>query len=76
MHDSLQGLTKHMTVDTAPMQKSLAKTTAALEPKWNTEGWDAPEWKQVNIVNNYPVAKPESAERDEVASGIRLAATL
>ena len=28
----------------------------------------------VNITNNYPVAKPDSAMRDEVAQGIRLAA--
>ena len=76
---SLNGLTTNMDVapDFSKLRQTMRAEAASLNDAWlNSPEFDAPEWKQVNIVNHYPVAKEESEERDEVAEGIRLAGAI
>ena len=76
---SLNGLTTNMDVapDFSKLRQTMRAEAASLNDAWlNSPEFDAPEWKQVNIVNHYPVAKEEAEERDEVAEGIRLAGAI
>lgn len=76
---SLSELTTDMNVapDFSKLRRTMRAEAASLNDAWlSSPEFDAPEWKQVNIVNHYPVAKEESEERDEVAEGIRLAGAI